>query len=64
MSVLVKSFNKERMKENMEIFDWSLNEEEKKKISEIPQGRIVLGEPYISRKGPIKTVAEMWDGEI
>ncbi|XP_071686946.1 D-galacturonate reductase-like [Rutidosis leptorrhynchoides] len=37
VSFVVKSFNKERMKQNLEIFDWSLSEEELNRISQIPQ---------------------------
>lgn len=62
--VIVKSFNKDRMKENVEIFDWALSEEEIKKIEEIPQSRNCLGEDYISERGPFKTIEELWDGEI
>lgn len=62
--MVVKSFNKERMKENLEIFNWELSEEESKEISEIPQSRGCLGEDYISPNGPIKTIEELWDGEI
>ncbi|KAK6252158.1 hypothetical protein QUC31_013880 [Theobroma cacao] len=36
-SVITKSFNKERMKENLEILDWSLSMEELNKISCLPQ---------------------------
>ncbi|XP_016444971.1 D-galacturonate reductase-like [Nicotiana tabacum] len=39
VNLVTKSFNKERMKENLQIFDWSLCEEESKKISELPQRR-------------------------
>lgn len=35
--MVVKSLNKERMKENMGIFDWELSEEDHLKISQIPQ---------------------------
>ncbi|CDY44475.1 BnaCnng11280D [Brassica napus] len=39
--------------------------EETHRISaEIPQCRTVGGEVYISEKGPIKSLDEMWDGEI
>lgn len=62
--MLVKSFNKERMKQNLDIFNWELSEEESKMISEIPQSRGCRGEDYISEKGPFKTVEELWDGEI
>ncbi|XP_050236254.1 non-functional NADPH-dependent codeinone reductase 2-like [Mercurialis annua] len=62
--VLVKSFSKERMKQNLDIFDWELSEEESRKISEIPQIRICRGENFISNKGPFTTAEELWDGEI
>lgn len=62
--VVVKSFNNGRMKENLEIFNWTLSEEESRMISEIPQSRGCRGEDYISEKGPIKTIEELWDGEI
>ncbi|XP_076891897.1 D-galacturonate reductase-like [Bidens hawaiensis] len=41
VSFVVKSFNKERMKENFDIFDWSLTAEELSKISQIPQQKLV-----------------------
>ncbi|CAI9296590.1 unnamed protein product [Lactuca saligna] len=41
VSFVVKSFNTERMKQNLEIFDWSLTEEELNKISQIPQRKHV-----------------------
>ncbi|KAK1419695.1 hypothetical protein QVD17_28965 [Tagetes erecta] len=37
VSFIVKSFNTERMKQNLDIFDWSLTKEELRKISQIPQ---------------------------
>ncbi|PWA89084.1 NADPH-dependent codeinone reductase 1-4 [Artemisia annua] len=38
---VVKSLNKERMQQNLEIFDWSLTEDELNKISKIPQQKQV-----------------------
>ncbi|KAK6252603.1 hypothetical protein QUC31_014323 [Theobroma cacao] len=64
ISILVKSFNKERMKSNLEIFNWTLSEDEVKKINEIPQSRLCGGEDYISKYGPFRTAEELWDGEI
>lgn len=62
--MLVKSFKQERMKENLEIFNWTLREEESKKIGEIPQSRGSLGMYYVSESGPFKTLEELWDGEV
>ncbi|XP_006357206.1 non-functional NADPH-dependent codeinone reductase 2-like [Solanum tuberosum] len=64
IGVVVKSYNKERMKQNLEIFDWSLNDDECRKISEIPQSRVCLGKDYTSPYGPYKTTEELWDEEL
>ncbi|KAK6922119.1 NADP-dependent oxidoreductase domain [Dillenia turbinata] len=62
--ILVKSFNKERMSENIDIFNWELSEEENKRLNEIPQTRGFLGEDFISTNGPIRATEELWDGEL
>nr|GEY30797.1 D-galacturonate reductase-like [Tanacetum cinerariifolium] len=41
VSFVVKSFNKERMQQNIDIFNWSLTEDELSKISKIPQQKHV-----------------------
>ncbi|KAK1387157.1 non-functional NADPH-dependent codeinone reductase 2-like [Heracleum sosnowskyi] len=64
VSVLVKSFNKERMIENMDIFDWDLSPEELEKINQIPQEK---GNPalfFTSDKGPFKSADDFWDENI
>ncbi|CAJ2667263.1 unnamed protein product [Trifolium pratense] len=58
---IVKSFNKERMKANLEIFDWKLNEIDLEKIKQIAQYRAFKGERFISENGPYKTAEELWD---
>ncbi|KAE8672952.1 Non-functional NADPH-dependent codeinone reductase 2 [Hibiscus syriacus] len=64
VSVIVKSFNAERMKQNLEIFDWSLSEDELKMIHQIPQRRCCRAEKFVSEDGPFKTLEELWDGEF
>ncbi|KAK8655398.1 hypothetical protein V6N13_107977 [Hibiscus sabdariffa] len=64
VGVIVKSFNGERMKQNLEIFDWSLSEEELKRIDQLPQGRGCTGEFLLDEHGTFKTVEEFWDGEV
>ncbi|KAL8105651.1 non-functional NADPH-dependent codeinone reductase 2-like [Apium graveolens] len=61
IGVVVKSYNKERMKSNLEILKWELSEEEAKKISEMEQSRACLGLDYTSPYGPYKTIQEIWD---
>ncbi|KAL9393767.1 hypothetical protein Peur_013052 [Populus x canadensis] len=63
-SVLVKSFNKERIKQNLDIFDWKLSQEDLKRMSQIPQQRACVAAGFVSDKGPYKSVEEFWDGEI
>ncbi|XP_021911686.1 non-functional NADPH-dependent codeinone reductase 2-like [Carica papaya] len=62
--VIVKSFNKERMKENLDIFDWQLSSEELYQINQIPQEKAFPALEFIYSEGPYKTVDEFWDGEI
>ncbi|KAI8556974.1 hypothetical protein RHMOL_Rhmol05G0298200 [Rhododendron molle] len=64
VSVLVKSFNEERMRENLDIFGWKLSSEESQKIDQIPQRRAYVGLVFVSDAGPFKSVEELWDGEI
>lgn len=65
--MLVKSFDEKRMKENLDILDWEyweLNEEERHKISQIPQKKGFPGLEFVSIDGPYKSPAELWDGEV
>lgn len=64
IGIIVKSYNQERMKQNLEIFDWELSKEEAKKIGEISQARGCLGMDYTSEYGPYKSIIELWDGEL
>ncbi|XP_031273457.1 non-functional NADPH-dependent codeinone reductase 2-like isoform X3 [Pistacia vera] len=64
VSLVVKSFDRERMKENLEIFDWQLSAEELQKIEQIPQMRGNIIQSFVSEKGPYKSIEEIWDGEI
>ncbi|XP_026443628.1 non-functional NADPH-dependent codeinone reductase 2-like [Papaver somniferum] len=66
VSLLMKSFNEHRMKENMMIFDWELGVDELEKISKIPQSRGLSGAVFVSEleAAPFKTLEEFWDGEV
>ncbi|CAI9113261.1 OLC1v1013834C1 [Oldenlandia corymbosa var. corymbosa] len=63
-TLIVKSFNEERMKQNLQIFDFELSKEEKYQILQIPQRRVGRGDIFIQKNGPVKSVEELWDGEI
>ncbi|KAF9671239.1 hypothetical protein SADUNF_Sadunf12G0026700 [Salix dunnii] len=63
-SVIVKSFNTERMKLNLQIFDRELSTEDTKKIMNIPQRRGYSGEKFISKDhGPYRSLQEFWDDD-
>ncbi|KAH7848967.1 hypothetical protein Vadar_010980 [Vaccinium darrowii] len=64
VSVLVKSYNKERMKKNLDIFDWKLSPEESQKIDQIPQRKGFRALGFVSDDGPFKSLEDMWDEEI
>ncbi|XP_042037505.1 probable NAD(P)H-dependent oxidoreductase 1 [Salvia splendens] len=44
---IVKSYNKEMMKANLEIFNWELSEEDICKIQTIPQAKAFKGDRFI-----------------
>lgn len=60
MSIVPKSFNKDRMQNNIDIFDWSLTEEELEKIDQLPQHKCVT---FVNNLGPTKLALEL-DAEI
>lgn len=62
---VARSFNRERLEQNMAIFSgWELSEEEKEMIATIPQKRAYQGEHFVSPDGPYKSLDELWDSEI
>ncbi|VVA19586.1 PREDICTED: non-functional NADPH-dependent [Prunus dulcis] len=58
-----RSFNKERMKQNLEIFYWELGEDEMNKINQIPQRRLYAGDFFVYEVGPYKSLHQLWDGD-
>ncbi|KAJ4835814.1 hypothetical protein Tsubulata_831356 [Turnera subulata] len=58
---IVKSFNKERMIQNLEIFEWELSQEEVHKIEQIPQSRGQPASIFVHEEGPYKSLEELWD---
>ncbi|PRQ20183.1 putative 3''-deamino-3''-oxonicotianamine reductase [Rosa chinensis] len=64
VSFVVKSFSKERISENADIFEWELFPEEVEKINQIPQKRGFPGFEFVADHGPYNTLEELWDGEI
>ncbi|XP_027338875.1 NAD(P)H-dependent 6'-deoxychalcone synthase-like [Abrus precatorius] len=56
VTIAVKSYDKERMKQNLEIFAWSLTKDDYEKIDKIKQHRSI-------KNGPAKFIVDLWDGE-
>ncbi|XP_052299651.1 NADPH-dependent aldo-keto reductase, chloroplastic-like isoform X1 [Citrus sinensis] len=64
-SVLPKSANEARLKENFDIFDWCIPEDLLAKFPEIEQERLVKGAGFVHENfGIYRTLEELWDGEI
>ncbi|KAK6120330.1 hypothetical protein DH2020_046021 [Rehmannia glutinosa] len=64
-SVLPKSTNENRIKENFDVFDWCIPEEMCAQFSEIEQVRLITGSSFVNGTfGSYKTIEELWDGEI
>ena len=49
--MVVKSLKRDRLKENMEIFDWELTNEDRRKISQISQRKTVTVSGVLSPDG-------------
>uniref|UniRef100_A0A7N0UU51 NADP-dependent oxidoreductase domain-containing protein n=1 Tax=Kalanchoe fedtschenkoi TaxID=63787 RepID=A0A7N0UU51_KALFE len=64
-SVLPKSTNESRIRENFDIFDWSIPEDLMSMLSEVEQARLVKGSSFAHETlGHYKTTEELWDGEV
>uniref|UniRef100_A0ACD5X2W4 Uncharacterized protein n=1 Tax=Avena sativa TaxID=4498 RepID=A0ACD5X2W4_AVESA len=56
VSPIVKSFNKERLKQNVEIFDWELTKDDHIKIGQIPQKVVNTANGMFSPEGEFTSV--------
>ncbi|XP_059667859.1 NADPH-dependent aldo-keto reductase, chloroplastic-like [Cornus florida] len=64
-SVLPKSVNESRIKENLNLFDWCIPPDLFSKFSAIHQQRLLRGNCAIHEsRSPYKSLEELWDGEI
>ncbi|XP_031486551.1 NADPH-dependent aldo-keto reductase, chloroplastic-like [Nymphaea colorata] len=63
-SVLPKSTKEARIKENLDIFGWSIPDDLFCKFSEIEQRRQLRAEFLVHENGPYKSLEELWDGEV
>lgn len=63
-SVLPKSVSEERIKQNIDVYDWSIPDDLLAKFSEIKQVRLLRGNFIVNPQSVYKTHEELWDGEI
>ncbi|KAK3138592.1 hypothetical protein QOZ80_5AG0370870 [Eleusine coracana subsp. coracana] len=63
-SVLPKSANEERIKENIDIFGWSIPADLMTKFSEIKQVRLLRAEFAVHPNSGYNTLEDFWDGGI
>ncbi|KQJ98514.1 hypothetical protein BRADI_3g37327v3 [Brachypodium distachyon] len=62
--VLPKSVSEERIKQNLDVNDWSIPDDLLAKFSEIKQVRLLTCDFIVNPDSVYKTLDEFWDGEI
>lgn len=64
-SVIAKSFNQERMKENIGALDLRLDDHDLLAIEMMEERKIMRGEFLVNQTtSPYKTIQHLWDDEI
>lgn len=64
-SVLPKSTNERRIKENLDLFNWHIPEDMFTRFAEIEQARLVTGSSFVHETfGSYRTLQELWDDEF
>ncbi|WCJ36466.1 NAD(P)-linked oxidoreductase superfamily protein [Euphorbia peplus] len=64
-STIVKSFNRNRMQENLEALDMKLDDKDLTEIDKLEEWKIMRAEVYVNNTtSPYKTIQQLWDGEI
>ncbi|KAH7283187.1 hypothetical protein KP509_35G065300 [Ceratopteris richardii] len=65
VSVIPKSFNRTRMEENLQMFDWHLTEQDHEAIGKLKQRRNSPAYAFCHPEfGSYKTIQDLWDGEV
>ena len=59
--LLVKSCTPEHLKQDLDVTDFKLDDEDMKALDSLPRRRFVSGEIFLSPEGPYRTLQELWD---
>ncbi|XP_052186329.1 NADPH-dependent aldo-keto reductase, chloroplastic-like [Diospyros lotus] len=63
-SMIVKSFNEGRLKENMGALDLRLDDQDLRDIEKMEERKIMRGEVYVNKTtSPYKTLQDLWDDD-
>lgn len=64
-SVIVKSFNGERMRENKRALDIKLDDQDLSFIDQLEEWKIMRGDFLVNQTtSPYKSIKQLWDDEI
>lgn len=63
-SVLPKSTNEKRIRENLDVFDWGIPDDLFAKFETIKEEKLAKCSQFVGENGAYKTVEELWDGEV
>ncbi|PON59911.1 Aldo/keto reductase/potassium channel subunit beta [Parasponia andersonii] len=64
-SILPKSWNEARMKENLDVLGWSIPQELFARLSEFEQEKMLKGDEYIHETFVVyKTLEDLWDDDL
>ncbi|KAK9807822.1 hypothetical protein WJX72_010273 [[Myrmecia] bisecta] len=64
-SVIPKSIKPERIRQNLDVLDWEIPQEDFQKLSSLQfQMRMLDGAECVKENGPYKSINDVWDGEV
>lgn len=63
--MIVKSFNEQRLKENIAALDLKLDDQDLNEVDKLEERKIMRGDFLVNETtSPYKSLEDLWDGEI